>query len=286
MAGIYAYTALPRFEDPEFIIHQAQIITPYPGASAQEVAAEVTETVENALQQLQGVDEVRSVSSPGVSIVTVDFTIASTPDYPTLYQRFAQMRAKIDDIAGDLPPNAFTPQIYDDFGDVYALYFAITGEGFTLPQIHEYAKELQRELVVVDGVSRVILNGVPDEVIYVEYSPARLIELGLTSQQIGNVLEGQNLVAPVGSIVAGDARIAVRPQGAVDSLAAIENLVISDPQSGASFRLGDIATVTRGISEPADELLYHDGIPAIGIAISNVRGGNVVAMGEAARADG
>lgn len=284
IAGIYAYTALPRFEDPEFIIREAQIVTPYPGASAQEVAAEVTETIENALQQLQGVDEVRSVSSPGASIVTIKFTIASTPDYPALYQRFAQMRAKIDDIAGQLPPNALTPQVYDDFGDVYALYFAIIGEGFSLSQIHEYAKDLQRELVLVDGVSRVILNGVPDEVIYVEYSPARLIELGLTSQQIGNVLEGQNLVVPVGSLVAGDARITVRPQGAVDSLAAIENLVIFDPQSGASFRLDDIATVSRGVSEPASQLLYRDGIPAIGIAISNVRGGNVVEMGEAVRA--
>ncbi|GAB5509472.1 MAG: efflux RND transporter permease subunit VexD [Hyphomicrobiales bacterium] len=284
VAGVYAYTALPRFEDPEFIIRQAQIVTPYPGASAQEVAAEVTETVENALQQLQGVEEIQSVSSPGVSTITIEFTIASTPDYPALYQRFAQMRAKVDDIAGQLPPNALTPQVYDDFGDVYALYFAITGEGFSLPQIHDYAKDLQRELVVVDGVSRVILNGVPDEVIYVEYSPARLIELGLTSQQIGNVLEGQNLVVPGGSVVAGDARITVRPQGAVDSLSAIENLVISDPQSGASFRLDDIATITRGLAEPARDLLYRDGVPAIGIAISNVRGGNVVEMGEAVRA--
>ena len=78
-AGYFAYTALPRFEDPEFVIRQAQIITPYPGASAEEVAEEVTEVIENALQQLQGVDEVRSVSAPGLSTVTIEFTIASTP---------------------------------------------------------------------------------------------------------------------------------------------------------------------------------------------------------------
>ncbi|MEM7710978.1 MAG: efflux RND transporter permease subunit, partial [Pseudomonadota bacterium] len=167
VSGYFAYTALPRFEDPEFIIRQAQIVTPYPGATAEEVAEEVTEVVESALQQLQGVDEVRSVSKPGLSTVTVEFTIASTPDYPDLYQRFAQMRAKIDDAQSDLPPNALGSQVFDDFGDVYALYYAITGEGYSLTELHEYAKELQRELVTVEGVSKVVLSGVQDEVIYV-----------------------------------------------------------------------------------------------------------------------
>lgn len=125
-AGIFAYTALPRFEDPEFIIRQAQIVTPYPGANSSEVADEVTEVIENALQQLQGVKEVRSVSSPGISQVSVEFTIASTKNYAQLYERFAQMRAKVSDAQGGLPPNALTSQVFDDFGDVFALYFAVT----------------------------------------------------------------------------------------------------------------------------------------------------------------
>ncbi len=108
-AGYFAYTALPRFEDPEFVIRQAQIVTPYPGAGAEEV----TEVIENALQQLQGVDEVRSVSSPGLSRVTVEFTIQSTPAYPQLYERFAQMRAKITGAQSQLPPNALNSQVYD-----------------------------------------------------------------------------------------------------------------------------------------------------------------------------
>ncbi|WP_375573134.1 efflux RND transporter permease subunit [Ahrensia marina] len=284
LGGVFAYNALPRFEDPEFIIREARIVTVYPGASADDVALEVTEKVENALQQLQGVEEIRSVTSPELSVITVEFTIASTPDYPELYQRFAQMRAKIRDIEPLLPPNVLAPQIFDDFGDVYALYFAITGEGFSRPEIHEYAKILQRDLVVIDGVSRVVLNGVPNEVIYVEYSGARLTELGITPQQIAGVLEGQNLIGPVGSVVAGPSRLSIRPDNAVDSLAAIENLVLSNPQTGRSFRLSDIAEVSRGLEEPAEELLFKDGVPAIGIGISNVLGGNVVEMGNAVRA--
>lgn len=283
-AGYFAYMSLPRFEDPEFIIRQAQIITPYPGASAQEVSEEVTETIENALQQLQGVYEVRSVSSPGLSTVTVEFTIPNTPTHAKLYERFAQMRAKVLDAQGDLPPNALESTVYDDFGDVYALYYAIVGEGYSISELRDYAKSLQRELVTVDGVSKVVLNGVQDEVIYVEFAPARLYELGLSPTQIAPLLEGQNLVIPGGSITVGERRVEIRPGAALDSLDQIENLVISDPASGASYRLSDIATVSRGLVEPSSPMLFRDGRQAIGIGISNTLGGNVVNMGDAVSA--
>ncbi len=283
LAGYFAYTALPRFEDPEFVIRQAQIVTPYPGASAEEVAEEVSEVVENALQQLQGIDEVRSVSAPGLSTVTVEFTIAATPSYTELDQVFAKMRAKISDAGSQLPPNALPSQVYDDFGDVYAQYYAITGEGFTITDLYEYAKDLQRELVTVEGVSKVVLNGVQDEVIYVEYEPARLTELGLAPSQIQQLLEGQNLVTPAGSIVAGLSRLNVRPQTAVGSIEAIQNLLITNAQTETSFRLGDITTVSRGLKEPSSSLLFRNGEPAIGLGISNQRGGNVVNMSNAVK---
>lgn len=283
IAGYFAYTALPRFEDPEFIIRQAQIVTPYPGASAEEVAEEVTEVVENALQQLQGVDEVRSVSSPGLSNVSVEFTIASTKDYDALYQRFAQMRAKVDDAQTDLPPNAQSSIVYDDFGDVFALYFAVVGEGYTLAELHEYAKDLQRELVTVDGVSKITLSGVQEEIIYVEYAPARMIELGLAPSQIADILQGQNLVSPAGSIVAGQTRLALRPTSAVNSIDAIGAQLITNAQTGVSFRLSDIATIFRGYEEPAATSLYRNGRQAIGMGIANPVGGNVVTMGEAVK---
>ncbi|MEP4198047.1 MAG: efflux RND transporter permease subunit [Aliishimia sp.] len=284
VGGYFAYTLLPRFEDPEFIIRQAQIVTPYPGASAEEVAQEVTDVIENALQQLQGVEEVTSVSSPGVSQVSVAFTIATTKDYDALYQRFAQMRAKVNDAQSNLPPNALSSQIYDDFGDVFALYFAVVGDSFNLSELHEYAKDLQRNLVTVDGVSKVTLSGVQEELIYVEYAPARLIELGLAPSQIGDILKGQNLVSPAGSIVAGQTRLALRPVSAVGSLDALGAQLITNAQTGVSFRLADIATISRGLKEPASTLLYRNGEPAIGIGISNSIGGNVVTMGEGVKA--
>jgi len=283
-AGYYAYVNLPRFEDPEFMVRQAQLVTPYPGATAEEVAEEVTEVIEAALQELSGVLEVRSVSSPGLSNVKIEFTIAAAPDYPELNQLFTQMRAKVADAQADLPPNALPTQVFDDVGDVFALYFAIVGDGYTLPQLHTYAEELQRELVTVDGVSKVALSGVQEEVIYVEYSPARLIELGIAPQQIAQLFDGQNLVAPAGAINAGDVRLELRTSAAITSPEQIGDLLVTDVQSGSSFRLSDIATITRGLKEPPTDLLFRDGRPAVGIGISNIRGGNVVNMGEAVKA--
>ncbi len=284
VAGYFAYVTLPRFEDPEFIIRQAQIVTPYPGAGAAEVAEEVTEVIESALQDLRGVLEVRSVSSPGLSTVTVEFTIASTPDHPELNQRFTQMRAKISDAQSQLPPNALESQVFDDFGDVFALYFAIVGDGYSISELYAYAQDLQRELVTVDGVSKIVLSGVQDEVVYVEYSPARLIELGIAPQQIAQLFDGENLVTPAGAINAGDVRLTVRPSSLVNSADAIGDLLITNQQTGASFRLSDIATISRGLEDPPTSLLFRDGRPAIGIGISNTLGGNVVAMGEAVKA--
>ncbi len=280
-SGYFAYSKLPRFEDPEFIIRSAQIITPYVGASASEVEQEVTDVIENAVQQLQGVKEVKSVSSSGLSEVTVEFTIASAKTRPALNQKFTQLRAKISDSANRLPPGAGPATVYDDFGDVYALYFAITGDGYSLPEINNYAKTLQKELVLVPGVSKVALVGAPQEVIYIEYQPSKLITLGLSSGQIAQVLEGQNLVTNAGSVSSGNTRLSIRPSSAVASLQALEELVITNAKSGSSYRLKDVATVRFGVKEPVSKLLYRNGKPAIGLGISNTTGGNVVNMGDA-----
>lgn len=280
-AGYFAYSKLPRFEDPEFIIRSAQIITPYAGASAGQVEQEVTDVIENAVQQLQGIKEVKSVSSAGLSEVTVEFTIAAAKTRPVLNQKFTQLRAKVSDSANSLPPGAGPATVYDDFGDVFALYFAITGDGYSLSEVNTYAKDLQKELVLVPGVSKVQLIGAPREVVYIEYQPSRLATLGLSSGQIAQVLEGQNVITSAGSVDAGTSRLTIRPTAAVTSLAALEDLVIVGGQQGQSFRLRDIATVKRGVKEPSQKRLFRNGQPAIGMGISNTIGGNVVDMGDA-----
>lgn len=281
LAGYMSYQSLPRFEDPEFIIRMAQVVTPYSGAKAEEVEEEVTDVVEAAIQQLTGIKKVNSVSTDGLSRVTVEFTIASAKTRDVLAQKFTQLRNKISDMQNQLPPNAGTSIVYDDFGDVYAQYYAVTGDGFTLNEINAYLKTLEKEIVLVPGVSKVTFVGVPQRVVYITYKPYRLIELGLSSGQIAQVIEGQNLVVSGGSVETGGMRVTFRPESAVASVEALENLRISNSQSGKSFRLKDIAEIHEGLKDPARSYLYRDGKPAIGMGISNVIGGNVVKMGEA-----
>ena len=284
IAGYMSYQSLPRFEDPEFIIRQAQVVTPYSGASSKEVAQEVTDVIESAIQQLSGVKEVKSVSSDGLSRVTVEFTIASARTREALAQKFTQLRAKISDTQNQLPPNAGPTIVYDDFGDVYAQYYAVTGDGYSLQEVHAYLKTLEKELVTVPGVSKVTMVGVPQRVVYVTYRPNRLTELGLSSGQIAQVIEGQNLIVSGGSVENQGLRIAFRPDTAVGTVADLEDLRITNASTGKSFRLRDIADISEGVKEPASAHLYRDGKPAIGFGISNTIGGNVVKMGDAVRA--
>lgn len=281
--GYWSYTMLPRFEDPEFIIREAQVITPYPGASAQEVSDEVTDRIESAVQLLQGVKEVRSVSSIGRSEVTVEFEISAAKNRSALHQKFTQLRAKIQDAQSGLPPRAGPSVVNDDYGDVFALYYALTGDGYSLTEVLDYAKDLQKQLVLVPGVSKVVLTGAPEEVIYVEYSISRIKQLGLSTDSIAKVLSGQNLVTPSGTVEAGSMQLLSRPSSEINSLEAIGNLFIVNPSTGSSYRLRDIAEIKRGLKEPAEHLIFRNGKPAIGLGISNTIGGNVVNMGEAVK---
>ena len=283
-AGAVAYLELPRFEDPQFLIRQAQIVTAYPGASASETASQVSDAIESAVQQLRGVKQVVSVSSPGRSEVTVEYTIASTGDRAELEEKFTRLRASLSDLAGQLPPGASAPRVHDDFGDVFALYYAITGEGYSLPEVAAYAKTLRKALAPVPGVAKVQLLGVPEEAVHVEYRPAGLTRLGLSADRLAGILGGQNLLTAPGSVRAGDERVAIRPAAGVATLDAIGDLVIVDAASGRSTRLSDIATVTRGVREHARTRLFRDGRPAIGLAVSAAPDGNVVELGEAVKA--
>ena len=140
--GWMAYLNMPRFEDPEFTIREAVVITQYPGATPEEVALEVTEPLETAIQEMQEVKEIRSVSSFGLSRITVEIKYEFSPSKDALQLIWTKLRNKVTDATGDLPPGASTPLVNDDFGDVYGIYYLVTGEGFTDDELHDYVKSL------------------------------------------------------------------------------------------------------------------------------------------------
>jgi multidrug efflux pump subunit AcrB len=283
IGGYLSYGKLGRFEDPEFIIRQAVIVTSYPGASPAQVAEEITDLIEGAVQQMQEIEEVISVSRAGESLVKVEAKLAFSKTQADLDQVWDKLRSKISDVTRALPPGASPAVVKGDFGDVYALFYAITGDGYTPRQLFDYADFLRRELALVPGVARVALLGEPKEAIYLEVSSARASQFGIPLESLYAALKSQNTIAPAGSVKAGSLRLQIQPLEGVISTESLENLIVAGNAQQGLVRLKDIAAVKREYVLPPPVLVRHDGRAAIGLGISNVLGGNVVEMGDAVK---
>ena len=281
VGGWIAYQNMPRFEDPEFTIRVAQIHTAYPGGTPVEVMNEVTEPLETALQQLTEVETVSSVSSAGLSEISVEIKYEFSRSKADLQVIWTKLRNKVRDAQADLPPGALTPIVNDDFGDVYGLYFLLTGEGYSPAELRRYAKELRKDLLLVDGVAKVGITGDREEAIYVEVSRERSSALGVSLNELYDTLDQQNTVAAAGDLVFGDERLEIHPTGEITTVDAIKNLVISGANGSGVTRLRNIADVTRGYEDPVEFMIRYDGEPALGIGVSNLPGANVVKLGAA-----
>jgi len=282
MGGVIAYMQIGRLEDPEFTIKQALLITPYPGASAEEVAQEVTNPIEIACQQLGQLDYVTSESSRGRSVVSV--SIKDRYDRHRIPQVWDELRRKVADVQPQLPPSVRGKTIIvDDFGDVFGIFLAITGEGYSFPEVRRYVEFLRRELLLVPGVKSVELFSEQQEVVYLEISRHRLAQLGMNEEQIYAQLQARNIAADGGRIRVGDQHVPLDPTGEFRSADDMLELVIGSDKSGRQLVLRDVATIVRGDQDPPRRLLRYDGQPAIGLGISTVQGGNVVVMGEGIR---
>ncbi|MCL2330191.1 MAG: efflux RND transporter permease subunit [Phycisphaerae bacterium] len=282
IGGLVAYRQLGRLEDPEFTIKQTVIITSYPGASAEEVAKEVTNPIETAVQQLGQLDHVESESSRGRSLVHV--IIKSRYDKYRIQQVWDELRRKVNDVQSQLPPSARGQSfVFDNYGDVFGIFFAITGDGYSFPELRRYAEFLQRELLLVPGVRSIALFAEQQEVVFLEISRLRLAQLGISEEQIYGQLQARNIAADGGRVRVGDQHIAIDPKGTFGSAEDMLELVIGSDRTGRQLFLKDVATIERHSQDPPRRLLRYDGKPAIGLGISTVLGGNVVTMGEGVR---
>lgn len=275
--GYLAYKDLPRLEDPEFAIKDAVIVTPYPGASPAEVEEEVTEMIEKACQELGQLKRVESYSARGLS--TVKVKIKDKYDKDALPAVWDELRRKILDVTPHLPPGAGPPVVNDDFGDVFGVYFGLTGEGYTYAEMKDVAELLKRELLTVQDVKKVTFFGAQSEAIYVEMSRAKMASLGITQQEIFDALKAKNVPVDSGRITIGPEYMAINPTGEFKSEKDFGGLFIA-AKGGRLVYLRDVATIRRDYQDPPQKILRVNGKPAIGIAVSTVSGGNAVTMGE------
>ena len=277
--GIKSYLGLGRLEDPQFTIKSAKVITYYPGATAMEVAEEVTDPLEVSIQKMGQVRHVESLSMPGFSSIEVEIKKHHMAE--ELPQIWDELRRKVGDVQDQLPPGTSTSLVWDDFGDVYGIFYAVYGDGYTDKEIYEYAKMLRRELLLVQDVADVSLFAARDERIYVEISRGRLGQLGISPQQVYASLSGQNMVVPAGSIQIGHQYVRIYPTGELTSVEDIGDIALLVGDGNTRLYLRDIATIRRGYVDPPKILVRFNGMPAVGVGISTVEGGNVVVMGQA-----
>lgn len=280
MGGILSYEKLGRLEDPEFAIKDALVVTQYPGATSQEVALEVTEKLETAIQELGQLDEIKSMSRPGVSTITV--TIKDQYDKAALPQVWDELRRKVSDTQPKLPPGAGPSKVMDDYGDVYGVLLAVQGNDYSYKELEDFIDFLRRELLQVQDVAKVTVWGNQPERIFVEIERAKLAQLGVGLDVVYSTLATQNLVTSSGQVRQGDEYIKIYPSGQIASIEEIKNLVIGGGEEGLIY-LKDIANVYRDYTDPPKKHLRYNQDKAIAVGISTVSGGNVVVMGEAVK---
>ena len=277
-AGMISYGKLGRLEDPEFTIKEAVIRTQYPGATAEQVELEVTEVLETAVQELKQLKEVRSISRPGLSILFVE--VQERYDKHALPQVWDELRRKVTSVASSLPPGSAAPVVNDDFGDVYGVLFALSGDGYSQHQLKEVATDLRRELLLCTDVGRIDFWGLPTEVVYVEMDRARLARLGIAPSAIFETISGQNSVTEAGKVAVGASDVRFRISGDFSDVSELGEQLIPGGTDRRMIRLKDLATIYRAPLDPPDSIMRWNGQPALGIGISTVAGGDVVAMGD------
>ncbi len=277
--GCLAYLSLPKAEDPGFVVRTAIVNTKMPGASAQRIEELVTSVIEEAIMEMPELDNVQSISREGLSYITVNFK----ESYKVMRPIFDSLRRKIEAVSPDLPQGIQGPIVDDEFGDVFGSLFTLTGDGFNLTELADIADDIRDQLIGLDLVSKVELYGKQNEVIYVQYSNARLSEMGLNPAMLSDAISSVNVISPGGDIIIGEERISLEPSGNFSSLDDLKQTLIRDKQNNL-VQLQDIADVTRVLEDPATSLVYANGKPAMVLAISMNEGGDILKLGEELRA--
>ena len=277
IAGIWSYSRLGQSEDPPFTFKVMVVRTLWPGATAEETARQVTERIEEKLQELPQLEFIRSYSRPGESnVFVIGKDSLPSKDMPDL---FYQVRKKVNDVRHTLPAGSQGPFVNDEFGDTFGNIYALVGDGFDYGLLKSYAERVQLQLLRVPDVAKVELVGLQDERIYVEIANAKIATFGLDFAAVIQQLEQQNAVTPGGSFETDNDRIFVRASGAFDSVDAIRNITIRG--NGRLFRLGDVAEVRRGFVDPPAARMRFQGREGIGLAVAMKKGGDIVRLGRA-----
>jgi multidrug efflux pump len=275
-AGAYSYFGMGQAEDPKFTFKVMVVQTSWPGASPREVEEQVTERLERKLQETPYLDYIRSYSRTGESTILVLLKDSTPPSM--VDDVWYQVRKKVSDVRHTLPAGTFGPFFNDEFGDVFGNIYAFTADGYSFAELKDYVEEIRKDVLRIPNVAKADLIGVQDQKIYVEFSHRKLATLGISPAEIASILQQQNSMTPAGKIDTSADRMFLRVSGSFDSVASIREIGIE--ANGRLFRLGDIAQVRRGYSDPPEVKVRYMGQDAIGLAVSMSKGGDILELGK------
>lgn len=278
IGGLIALDSIGRLEDPAFTIKESMIMTYYPGASAEKVEKELTEQIEIALQKMPQLKRLKSTSKPGLSQIRVE--VMSNYDTDELPQIWDELRKRLSDLAPSLPLGTSTPSVIDDFGDVYGLYYALTAPEFTPHQIREFSRIIRRELLTIDGVAKVDVNGILQEEIVATFDMFQIAGLGLSFPDLNQLLNNNLRPFNGGRLLVEGKQVRISLADSSNKIREIGNLSIVLPGNNASIKLKDIAEISIQPVETPQSVMRYNGQEAITFAVSAKFDVNIVDVGQ------
>ena len=274
LGGVSVYLTQPRQEDPEITLRSAQVVVQVPGLSPERMEQLVTRPVEERIKSIAEIDEIKSLTTTGLSIVSPEVAAR----YDDMQPIWADLRNKMDALAPSLPQGAIGPQVNDDYGRVAVVTLALTGPEYTMAELHGEARDIRDVLGALDLVARVDLYGVQEEQVWIEFDAAFLAQFGLDPKQVVATLQGQNVVLPGGTVDASGVNVVIEPSGDFRSLDDLRQVSIAT-DTGQTVYLEDLATIRRGYVDPPNAPAYFNGQEAIVLGVSMVAKSNAVELG-------
>lgn len=277
IGGLWAFTQMPKLEDPAVRVKQALVVATYPGASAHQVELELTDPIEKSIRQMPGIDHIESASYADMTIITVELHPTVKDD--ELEQQWDLLRRKVENIKPSLPKGSQVMTVADDFGDVYGMFYALTGDGLSDRQLSDYAELIKREVLAIDGVTRVDIYGKRQECININLKEEKMANLGVLPTEVIQTLNGQNATSYAGYYDNGTRRIRVTVDDKFRSVEDIANMLIAGHDDD-QLRIRDIADVSKGYEKVTRNAMLRDGERALGISIACSSSHDILKVGD------
>lgn len=275
IGGMLSYYLLPKLEDPELKVRQAMVVGIYPGASAYEVELELADPLEKSIRQMPDINNVQSVCMSDMCLMTVE--LLSTVRDDQLEQHWDILRRKVGNVS--LPEGVRAVQVKDDFGDVFGMFYALTGDGMSDKELSDYAEYMKRELMGIDGVKRIDIYGKRSECINVTLRQDKMAAMGVLPLEVIQTLNGQSSTVYGGYFQSGNNRVRVTVGDRTTTPEDIANLIIQGHEDD-QLRVRDLADVVRDYETPIRNSMQYDGENALGISISAASGVDVTKLGK------